>query len=65
MCSALTLTLTLTLHPNAHPTPTTQQAGHEKCPMCRAPRPRRSTLPVQVRDRGGVWVEVVVTDGLG
>lgn len=24
------------------------KAAHEKCPMCRAPRPRRSTLPVQI-----------------
>lgn len=24
------------------------KAGHDKCPMCRAPRPRRSTLPVQI-----------------
>ena len=54
MCRALTLALTLTLHLTAKPTPTTQQAGHDKCPMCRAPRPRRSTLPVQVRGRG--WV---------
>ena len=54
MCRALTLTLTLTPHPIAHPTPTTQQAGHEKCPMCRAPRPRHSTLPVQARGVGRV-----------
>ena len=52
MCRALTLALTLTLHLNARPTPTTQQAGHDKCPMCRAPRPRRSTLPVQARGVG-------------
>ena len=63
MCRALTLALTLTLHLNAKPTPTTQQAGHDKCPMCRAPRPRRSTLPVQVRGRGGVWVKVMVRHG--
>ena len=24
------------------------KAGHERCPMCRAPRPKRSTLPVQI-----------------
>ena len=24
------------------------KAGHNRCPMCRAPRPKRSTLPVQV-----------------
>ena len=66
MCRALTLALTLILHLNAKPTPTTQQAGHDKCPMCRAPRPRRSTLPVQVR-RVGVGLrcecEVMVRHG--
>ena len=57
ICRALTLpySLTLTLTPRLHHP---HKAGHEKCPMCRAPRPRRSTLPVQARRRRrrGVWV---------